>query len=73
MMNTARLKEMLPQREMCLENQNRGGLSRKGRRAAINEMKVGRNSISNGLKGIKKYRLMKKICRSLKLTDIDQY
>lgn len=53
MMNTARLKEMLPQREICLENQNRAGLSRKGRKAAINNLKASRNSISNGPKGIK--------------------
>jgi len=72
-MNTARLKEMLPHREMCLENQNRGGLSRKGRRAAINEMKAVRNSISNGLKRIKKNSLIKKICKSLTLTKIDKY
>lgn len=70
-MNTARLKEILPQREMCLENQNKGGLSRKGKRAAINEMKAGRNLITNGCKGINKYRLMKKICRSL--TKPDKY
>lgn len=72
LMNTARLKEMLPQREMCLENQNRHGLSRKGRKAPINKMKASRNSITNSLKGIK-YRLMQKICRSLKLTKIDKY
>lgn len=52
-MNTARLKEMLPQREMCLENQNRGGLPRKGRKAAVSEKEAVINSISNGLKGIK--------------------
>lgn len=29
LINTAKLKEMLPQRDMCLENQNRAGLSSK--------------------------------------------
>lgn len=72
LMNTARLKEMLPQREMCLENQNRAGLSGKGRKAAISELKASRNSISNGPKGTK-YRLMQKICRSLKLTKMGKY